>query len=97
MLNTILQNILTWSWKIRYRPGKIITRFIAKDIRRDVAVIESAEIESGIITGKIRTWDVLYASKGIKEKPSFGDVQRFEIEHLWDWPGDPWLGSRLKQ
>lgn len=79
-------------WRRKYRPGRTVTGWLARDIRRDVEVVDSTEIDKGIILGKIRTWNVLYAIKGVKAEPPFSDVKRLELEHLWDWSGEPWGG-----
>jgi hypothetical protein len=71
---------------------RFTSKFIGKDIRRDVVVVDSSEIESGLITVKTRTWNVLYASKGIKRKPFYGKIRKIEIEKLWVWNGTPWGG-----
>ncbi len=92
MLNKILQNIQVWRWRRKYRPGRIVTRFIAKDIRRDVEVIDTTDIAEGVITCRTRTWNVLYTIHGMKEKPPFGDARRLEIGRMWDWAGEPWGG-----
>jgi hypothetical protein len=88
----MLNKFRLWRWKRAYSIGKIVTRFIAPDIRRDVDVVDTSEIESGVITVRTRTWNVLYHIKEIKEKPPFGDVRRIEIRDLWKWEGELWGG-----
>jgi hypothetical protein len=78
--------------KKRFRNGTVLTHFIAKDIRRDVEVVDASEIDQGFIIAKVRTWNVLYASKGIAPKPAFGEPTRMSILNLWEWPGAPWGG-----
>jgi hypothetical protein len=92
MLGALLKNMRLWLWKRRYRPGRTITRFLAPDVRRDVEVIDVSNIEAGIISARIRTWNVLYAIKGIASAAPFGDVEKIDIKNLWIWSGEPWGG-----
>lgn len=89
----LIHKIRTIYWKIKYRQGKIVSHFVARDIRREVMVVDSSEIEEGYIIAKVRTWNVLYDIKGIEKKPEFGDVERLRIKDLWSWMGQPWGGT----
>ena len=88
----MLRSIKQHYWKWKYRSGKVFSRFIATDIRRDVEVVDSSDIASGLITARIRTWNVLYNAKGIKKKPSYSDIQKVELSTLWNWDGELWGG-----
>lgn len=79
-------------WKKKYRAGTVISQFIARDIRRDVEVVDASQIDGGIIQARIRTWNVLYATNGLAPIPDFGDVETVEIRGLWEWSGAPWGG-----
>jgi hypothetical protein len=79
-------------WKRRYRTGRTFTRFIAPDIRREIEIIDTSHIESGVISARVRTWNVLYAVKGIKQPPPFDEPRTIEIKELWKWTGKPWGG-----
>jgi hypothetical protein len=57
--------IRRWYRKRAYRPGRIVSRFLAPDVRRDVEVVDAAEIDAGRLTLRTRTWNVLYAIKGV--------------------------------
>jgi hypothetical protein len=81
-----------WLRRRQYRPGRVVTRFVAKDVRRDVEVVDAAQIDAGIIRARVRTWNVLYAVKGLAPVPAFGDVRTVEIRNLWVWSGAPWGG-----
>ena len=76
----------------RFRVGATFSHFIAKDIRRKVEVVDASEISQGFVTAKIRTWNVLYAIKGIVPQPNFGHPRRIRIDDLWDWDGPVWGG-----
>ncbi|HVV99083.1 MAG TPA: hypothetical protein VHB77_02015, partial [Planctomycetaceae bacterium] len=79
-------------WKLTYRPGRIIRRFLARDIRREVEVVDVSRIESGVISARIRTWNLLYAARKLVPQPPFGEVREVEIRNLWQWTGETWGG-----
>ena len=83
MLLAVLRKIRYWQWKRRYRPGVVVSRFLTPDIRRDVEVLDASRIASGVITARIRTWNVLYAIRGIEPEPAFGDAREIAIRGLW--------------
>ena len=83
-------------WKRKYCEGKIISQFVARDIRREVEVIDSSTIEDGYILAKVRTWNTLHEIKGIEKKPEFGEVERLHVKDLWNWTGQTWGGQVLK-
>jgi hypothetical protein len=78
--------------KRQYRPGRVVTRFLAPDVRRDVAVVDASQIDAGIILARVRTWNVLYAATGLAPTPPFGDVRTVAIQDLWVWSGAAWGG-----
>src|SRR4051794_32834584 len=88
----VLQKLRLWFWKRRYRPGRVVTEFVAPDIRRDVEVIDVSRIASGVIVARTRTWNVLYVIRGFETEPPFGDVCELAIKDLWKWGGQPWGG-----
>src|SRR5687767_2485543 len=88
----MLSMIRRWYRRRLYRTGRVLTRFLAPDIRRDVEVVDASQIDAGLISARICTWNVLYAIKGIAAKPPFGEVRTVEIKDLWVWTGAPWGG-----
>jgi hypothetical protein len=92
VLIAVLQKLRLWYWKGRYRPGLVFTRFIARDIRRDIEVVDASRISAGVIVARTRTWNVLYAIRGIEPEPPFGDVRELVVKDLWKWAGQPWGG-----
>ena len=84
--------IRRWYRRRRYRPGRVIARFLAPDIRRDVEIVDASQIDTGLISARIRTWNVLYAAKGLEAEPPFGEVRTIEIKDLWVWTGELWGG-----
>lgn len=69
-----------------------MSRFIARDVRREVLVVSIAELDEGSITARIKTTNLLYVAKGLVEKPSFGAPERVTIDRLWNWSGASWGG-----
>jgi hypothetical protein len=92
MLLAALHKIRSWYWTRRYRPGRTITQFIACDVRRDVEVVDASRAAAGVLTVKTRTWNVLYAIRGIEPQPPFGDIREVAIPDLWKWSGESWGG-----
>jgi hypothetical protein len=88
----VLRTLRLWYLRKRYRPGRVLTRFLACDIRRDVEVVDTSLIEAGMITARTRTWNVLYAAGGIEPKPAFGAVRMIPVKDLWNWSGAAWGG-----
>ncbi|MCA9631998.1 MAG: hypothetical protein KC766_30300 [Myxococcales bacterium] len=70
----------------------MLSRFIAPDVRRDVLITSVAKIDAGIITGRVRTVNVLYVSKGLTGEPELEPPKELRIDQMWDWSGQPWGG-----
>jgi hypothetical protein len=75
-----------------YQPGRVVSQFLAPDVRRDVEVVDASGIDTGIISARIRTWNVLYAAKELAPEPMFGDVVTVAVDGLWAWSGERWGG-----
>lgn len=88
----LLQQAMTFWRRIIYRPGGTLSRFIAKDVRREVLVVSTDELGDGIITVQIRTTNILYRSADLVAAEQFGDAVRIPISTLWKWTGKPWGG-----
>jgi hypothetical protein len=93
---TSLRNIITriqiWSRRRRFREGTTLSQFIACDVRRDILIVSAARIGEGIITGRVRTTNVLYLSRGLIPQPEFEPAREVRIEEMWDWTGQGWGG-----
>lgn len=72
-----------WMRRRKFREGRAISRFIARDVRRDIVVISAARIDEGIITGRIRTVNVLYVIRHVVPEPDFEPPTELRIEDLW--------------
>jgi hypothetical protein len=88
----MLAALRRYLWRKQFHPGASLTRFIAKDIRRDVEVVDASEVDAGYITAKVRTWNALYAVRGLAQKPELSEPRRLEIRTLWAWTGESWGG-----
>jgi hypothetical protein len=85
--------IRLWHRRRIYRPGRTVTRFVARDIRRDVEVIDVSKIRDGVLIARTCTWNVLHHAKGLQQKLGLGEVREIEINRLWEWPSNSWGGS----
>lgn len=91
-LKNYLQRRKMYRLRKLLRPGETVSRFVARDVKREVLVVSAEEIDAGFITAQIRTINVLYRSKGLVEKQGFGPPERIEVDKLWDWTGQSWGG-----
>jgi hypothetical protein len=78
--------------KTLYRPGRVVSRFLAPDVRRDVEVADASRIDAGLLTVRTRTWNVLYVINGLSSEPPFGELRTVSVGELWGWSGEPWGG-----
>jgi hypothetical protein len=76
----------------RYREARTLSGFIACDVRREILIVSAAKIEDGIITGRVRTTNLLYRALGLVPEPEFGPPQEISINEMWHWTGQSWGG-----
>lgn len=88
----MFKTIQIWFRRWKYREGTTLSRFIACDVRRDIQIISVARIEEGIITGRVRTTNVLYLSDGVIPEPEFEPTRELRIDEMWHWTGNSWGG-----
>ncbi len=88
----MFQALRRWFRRRRFREGRTISRFIAPDVRRDVIVVSAARVDEGIITGRVRTFNLLYHSRGLVHEPEFESPTELRIEDMWRWTGQSWGG-----
>lgn len=70
----------------------MISRFIARDVRREIIIVSTARLDEGMITGKVRTLNLLYVSKGLIPEPKFDPPRELRIKDMWHWTGASWGG-----
>ena len=91
-MNSVFRAIQIWHRRHKYREGTVVSHFIARDVRRDILIVSVARIEEGIITGRVRTTNVLYASRGLVPELEFEPAMELRIENMWHWTGQSWGG-----
>ena len=74
------------------QPGKTVSRFIAKDVKREVLVVNVDDFEDGYIVARTRTNNVLYRINNLVPEQDFGPPMRVAIAELWNWTGQSWGG-----
>jgi hypothetical protein len=79
--------IRQWLRRRSFCEGKTLSRFVARDVRREILIISTTRIAEGIIIGRVRTTNVLYVSKGLVPQPEFGPAIELPIDKLWHWTG----------
>lgn len=88
----MLSKLRRWLRRRTFREGAVLSRFVARDVRRDVLIVSIASIDDGTITGRTRTTNVLYVSKELTPQPEFGPPTELRIDQLWQWTGSTWGG-----
>lgn len=91
-IREMLKRIQRWFRRWRYREGQTLSWFIAKDIRRDILVLSAARVDDGIITGRVRTTNLLYLSHKLIPQPEFEPARELRIDEMWHWTGKSWGG-----
>ena len=86
------KGIQIWFRRRKYREGRTLSHFIARDVRRDIEVVSAARIEEGLVTVRVRTTNLLYVSKGLAARPEFEGPVEMRLEELWKWSGQSWGG-----
>jgi len=87
-----LRRLQIWSRRRKFREGKLLSEFIAMDVRRDILIVSAARIDEGIITGRVRTTNVLYAANNLIPTPEFEPARELHIDAMWHWTGQSWGG-----
>lgn len=76
----------------RYQVGQTISRFIARDVRRDVEILDICRLQEGFVTARVRTMNILYVTKGLVQEPDFEPAREIAVVDLWTWTGQSWGG-----
>ena len=91
MFEVIRKHRLRRIWK----EGETLSRFVAKDVRRDIEVTSAAHIDEGIVTRRVRTTHLLHEHKDLTAQAEFGPETEVRIEDAWRWDGPGWGGSEI--
>src|SRR3954469_8438084 len=91
-MRSLIQSIVLFIRRKRYRLGRELIFWPAKDLRRDVQIADVSRLDDGIIGIRLRTVGC-FGFTG--EFPSFGEVRhirlcdlRKEVKKLNAWPND---------
>lgn len=88
----MFKSIQRWFRHWRFREGRTLSRFIARDVRRDIQIVSAARIDDGFITARVRTSNMLYVSEGLKAQSAFKPAREMHFYEIWHWPGKSWGG-----
>jgi hypothetical protein len=91
-MRKFFKSVRNWIRRRRFRPGKTLSRFIACDIRREIIIVSAARVDEGIITGRVRTTNMLYQFLDVLPQPEFEPERELRINELWHWTGKRWGG-----
>lgn len=75
-----------------FHSGRTLSRFVAKDVEREIKVVSIDEIESGFIVAAVRTNNILYTGGNLVAEANFGEPHRLSVTELWNWTGQSWGG-----
>jgi len=81
-----------WFRSRTFREGRTLSRFVARDVRREILIISASRIDEGIIIGRVRTTNVLYVANGLVPRPEFEPPRELRIDDMWGWTGKAWGG-----
>lgn len=87
---TLFKSIRDCFRRLRYRQGRTLSRFIACDVRREIQIVSAAKLEEGIITGRVRTMNLLYVDRGLVPEPEFEPASELRLDEMWHWSGKSW-------
>jgi hypothetical protein len=88
----MFMRVKNWLRRRWYREGRTLSQFIARDVRREILIVSAAKVEEGIITGRVRTKNLLYCSRGLVPWPEYGPPRELRIDEMWHWTGQRWGG-----
>jgi len=91
-IRRILGWLRTWPRRLTFREGRVLSQFIARDVRRDILIVSAARIDEGIITGRVRTTNLLYRAARLVPQPGFGEAKELRLDEMWHWSGQSWGG-----
>ena len=75
----MVERLRNWWRRRTFREGRVVSKFIARDVRRDIVVVSAARIDEGFITGRVRTTNVLYLSKGLIPESKFEEARELRV------------------
>lgn len=91
-MQSLFRKLRDWFRRRKYCEGRTLSRFIARDIRRDIRIVSASRIDEGIVVACVRTVNVLYVSKGFVPLADFEPAVELVIADMWRWSGNAWGG-----
>ena len=91
-IREFLMSLFSRPHRPKIQEGEVLSQFIACDVRREIEIVSTARIDEGIITGRVRTINVLYVAKGLVPEPEFEPPRELRIDEMWHWTGRSWGG-----
>lgn len=88
----MFEEVRRWFRRRRFREGSTLSRFVARDVRRDVLIVSTARVDEGVITARVRTTNLLYVARGLAPQPEFEPPTELATEEIWKWSGQSWGG-----
>ena len=78
----LIQKIRNWYRRRVYKPGTVISRFVARDVRREVKIISVDGIDEDFIVGQVRANNILYLKRGLVQEQRYSDPVSLNITQL---------------
>ena len=75
-----------------FDSGEPMTRFIARDVRREILIVNIDELESGFVVAQTKTDNILYLSNNLAAESAFDAPERIQVDKMWEWTGNSWGG-----
>ena len=91
-MRTFFKSICRWNRRKVYKPGRVLSGFVARDVRRDIKIVSIDKLDDGLILAQVRTNNVLYLSKRLMQQQDFSEPTMIDIATMWKWSGKPWGG-----
>ncbi|HEY2341864.1 MAG TPA: hypothetical protein VGH90_02485 [Chthoniobacteraceae bacterium] len=89
-IRKIFRAIQKWNRHRKFPEGVTLTRFIARDVRREILIVSSRRIDEGVVTARVRTTNVLYRTHGLAAQTDFEPARELCVDQMWNWPGQGW-------
>ena len=91
-MTSLVSSIRKWYQRKVYRPGQVLSRFVACDVVREIRIISVDRIDEGLILGQVRTNNILYVKNELIEEQGFSEPMILDITKMWAWSGKSWGG-----
>ena len=93
MIRGFLNSLRQRQLRKTFRAGAEVSRFVARDVRRDIRVLDDSRSDDGYVTACVRTTNILYVSHKMEAAPDFGPPEILQLDRAWIWGGESWGGK----